>query len=469
MTLIDNKLELIKINDTLGNLTQYFTINSTEITKINKTNEETNLNNLKYERNNNLKFLNFLLVIVMDFLVYKYYKIELEIEMYLLHYSKNDNLFSSGLWKQLVLEIIILSLFIPPISINILFKESKNYYYFYSLYSLNTLICFLKIFFILRTLSYNTKWTNNNNVGICNKYIGRSSSKFCLKALIQENSLYLMITCLVLFLLYFSYVLDLYDNLVITKKIDQSNQINFDEMDFIKSCWIFIQLVLTLGYGDLFPKTFFAKISTITSVILSFSFTSKIFYQVRRFVTLDNEEKNFYFALKRLKIEEQSKKKGRMVIINILKLRLAYFKKVSDFEKIYKLKSLLNYKFSINLSKFRDIKCYKLDCFFRLCNKFSYYFILNRFCLQFDKIIQQLKSIDFETEKEMTRLNNNIDYNYNKFHQHIGDRLLKCNKDYKELNDVFINNNQKIIRIGIFQQKISEFIINLNNSHGKQS
>ena len=69
----------------------------------------------------------------------------------------------------------------------------------------------------------------------------------------------------------------------------------------------------------------------------------------------------------------------------------------------------------------------------------------------------------------MTRLNNNIDYNYNKFHQHIGDRLLKCNKDYKELNDVFINNNQKIIRIGIFQQKISEFIINLNNSHGKQS
>ena len=162
MTLIDNKLELIKINDTLGNLTQYFTINSTEITKINKTNEETNLNNLKNERNNNLKFLNFLLVIVMDFLVYKYYKIELEIEMYLLHYSKNDNLFSSGLWKQLVLEIIILSLFIPPISINILFKESKNYYYFYSLYSLNTLICFLKIFFILRTLSYYTKWTNNN-------------------------------------------------------------------------------------------------------------------------------------------------------------------------------------------------------------------------------------------------------------------------------------------------------------------
>ena len=71
--------------------------------------------------------------------------------------SKYDNLFTSGLYKQMFIEIIILGVFVPPYLNKVISGTQINFSYAYDYNSLLSYLIILKSYVFLRVYSYYSK------------------------------------------------------------------------------------------------------------------------------------------------------------------------------------------------------------------------------------------------------------------------------------------------------------------------
>ncbi len=481
ITLVDNELAVLK-------LAHFYRKSNNSPISTNKELIETSFQTVEINSVDNiLRIVNLGIVLIINIFLLMIYKSELRIQKYYYYCTSLDNLFSSGLWKSLFIEILVLSLFTPPFTY---IHFNFNLFGLMFIYTLNSFIAFLSIFklyVIFKCYALFSKWNNSDNMPICNKYFGKPGISFIFKATFNQNPLRLTFIFFILSISFFSLLLNFF-NIGVFNVNDLVGYSKIDE-DLETSIWVILETCVTLGYGEIItPKTFVSRLIAIISALIGWTCISFLILFARVILELDVEENNSFILYKKLEIEEKTNNQASKVIWRLIQFRMVLTNKehkIPDFllyNKNYQIDFFLTkFKTTLNLNyenfmnhrkeslKFEE-EIKKIPPFFlRFYNKFMSFNEVNHACISFNKSMNIFKSFSPSSSEEMSRVSKNIDKNYGKLNDYITSKFkfIRNNLDILS-NDAreFKNKMRRIIKI---QKKITDYYVKINNEISEEN
>lgn len=307
-----------------------------------------------------LRWINCVIVIlIICLLVYKY-GLEVVVLKTFNCACDEDSIFTTGLWKYLLLEIIVMGVFSPPGYDKSITGKMLNGTFTYSVDSLIMLIYLLKLYYFLRVYWNFSLWTSEEvlQIGIKNKLsIGAS---FILKAQFKYSPYIFMFFALVLSIGLFGFLLRIFEygyaaeeGFVYVGKAIQNP--NFK--DYSDTFWVIIITMMTIGYGDIYPSTHFGRVVVFFAALVGMILVSLLIVSMSNFVTFLPEEKKAHNVIKKIEASEKKRTFSAKLIVEII--RLVKIKKDQNnkgkkiylfFEKLMKIKEI-----SIQFNKFNKI------------------------------------------------------------------------------------------------------------------
>jgi hypothetical protein len=433
---------------------------------------------------NLLRSCNFIIIIIINILTFKTYSYSLEIQKYYMYCTKEDSLISSGMFTNLITEICIMSIFYPPY-INVLMDlESLTHIHFYSLNSICLYFVFIKLYSFFRTFAFFTKWLIDDNVAVCNKYIGTPGIKFASRSTYKQRPIQMITLAFIIMILLFGLMLNLLDFAVFVKKGDHTFEKVEKGQDL--SIWIIVETCTTLGYGEYTPISYLGKFSTMLSGLSGWFIISLLIIVAGDMLALNGEEHDAFILYKKRRIKEKTEKIARRVITQVLLFRMVlmtqykrntfpfllanmiydifYFSRISEERKRMLMRKLRenNYEITNDVQNVID----KINpIFINFYNKIICLNIINNECLNFVKVNNFLNSFLPSTNEEMNRVTKSIENNFNRLDDYIGKKIGHLKNQFEDLVEntkLFNNRIKSIIEI---QNKIADFYIKLHNQN----
>ena len=250
LSIIDNELYVSYTNEYLNSFNDTLTpSNLQRITQRTITHQE-----------NALRIINICISICAFILVCVHHHIRLKLLKGNGKLRKHDNIFSSGQYKYLIVELLIVIITYPPIINTAISGALLNIYFVYNLNGIFNIIIMLKCYFIFRVYTYFSQWTNETANSIGNKYNVRTGLHFALKAELKTRPYTVLIIITTIALIICAFCLRTFEYGVIepsstTRSLNQDNPLQ----NIYNSIWLIIITMTTVGYGDLFPKTHFGR------------------------------------------------------------------------------------------------------------------------------------------------------------------------------------------------------------------
>lgn len=170
-------------------------------------------------------------------------------------YTKYDTLHNTGLWKWLFWECFLNSLTPYGFFEGLKYTEYVGDFDLNIVYELNELllsVSFVRIFFALRMILYLTIFCNQRSQRICRIHGCDANVLFAIKCLMKQRPYRVLIYSLLITTLIFGYQLRIFES-----KLNEISEQNFSNM--INCIWNVIITLTSVGYGDIFPKTFFGR------------------------------------------------------------------------------------------------------------------------------------------------------------------------------------------------------------------
>jgi hypothetical protein len=481
ITLVDNELAVIK-------LTKFYNNSDNLPLYSNKKSIETSFHTDRMSSVDNiLRIINLGIILIIDLFLIMIYKNELRVQKYYCYCTTEDNLYSSGLWKSLLIEILVLSVFTPPFTY---IHFNFNLFELRYIYTLNSFIAFLSIFklyVVFKCYALFSKWTNFDNMPICNKYFGKPSVSFIFKATFTQYPFKLIVIFFILSMSYLSLLLNFF-NIGLFIGNDLSGYSKTSE-DLYTSFWVILETCVTLGYGEIItPKTFLTRLIAIISALTGWTCISFLILFAREVLELDAEENNSYIRYKKLEIEDKTNNQASKVIWTLIQFHMVLINKehkIPDFlfyNKNYqidfflkKFKASLNfnsenfiYKTKDSLKFEEDIK--KIPHFFlRFYNKFMSFNEVNQACISFNKSMNILKSFSPSSSEEMSRVSKTIDKNFGKLKEYITSKFKSIRNDIDKLSTDTKDFNNKMRKIIEIQKKITDYYVKINNEISEEN
>ena len=146
-----------------------------------------------------------------------------------------------------------------------IYDMNQNNYYFYHLNDLFNLIMQMKVLYLLTLITYKSKYGSTRAYRVCNMFGTRVGPRFIMKCLLRDNPI-MYIFCIlfsgVLFLGWFKNIAE--------SPIDRLN-LDFQQHTFFNSCWESIVTMSSVGYGDIYPKTYLGRMCSFLEIIFGVS------------------------------------------------------------------------------------------------------------------------------------------------------------------------------------------------------
>ena len=307
-----------------------------------------------------LRWINVVIIIfIVILLVYKY-GLEVVVLKTFNCACDEDSIFTTGLWKYLLLEMIVLGIFSPPGVDKLITGKMLNGTFTYSVDSLIMLIYLLKLYYFLRVYWNFSLWTSEEvlQIGIKNKL--NIGSPFILKAQFKYSPYIFMFVALVLSIGLFGFLLRIFEygyaadeGFVYVGKAIQNP--NFK--DYSDTFWVIIITMMTIGYGDIYPSTHFGRVVVFFAALVGMILTSLLIVSMSNFVTFLPEEKKAHNVIKKIEASEKKMTFSAKLIIEVIKLARIKKDKPTKGKKIYNFfKYLLKIKeIAIQFQKFNKI------------------------------------------------------------------------------------------------------------------
>ena len=380
-----------------------------------------------------------LIIIIEILLIYKY---NLEVDV-LKTYNKacdEDSIFTTGLWKYLLLEMIILGIFSPPGYDKMIYGNMLNGTYIYSLDSLIMLLYILKFYYLLKVITSFTIWSSDKVYKIGIKHKLTIGTSFIIKAQFKYSTYIFMGISFICLVGIFGFLLRTFEYGFEPEKNfkyngNAINNPNFE--DYTDTFWVIIITMMTVGYGDIFPSTHFGRVVVFFSALCGTILT-------------------FHNIIHKNKQISETEHYSVFLIMKILKL--AKIKKDSkvNIEEDEKLnKSLLNGKKSknyvkINKSSLRDY----LNCLISVKATAVKFYRLNKISktntIHSDELLSELDKKFHKDSENIAPLVDDIRY--------IFKLTNTIRSSEKEINKCLIN-------LKIEQDNIAEYLIKYNQFH----
>jgi len=225
--------------------------------------------------------------------------------------SKYDGIVSSGLLWREIIEILFVIIFYPPFQNHILSGTMLDLYFVYNLNSLIVAFVILKCYLIIRVYSYFSKWTSDEAISLCNKYNVDSGLSFAFKAELTYRPYIALFFVTIVVISICAYFVRIGEYGVMDYQTQAKNLSEQNDLAYLLNCiWLIIITMVTVGYGDEFPRSHFGRIVIIIASILGMLLVSIIIVSLGNLIEFTDEEKKAYSLLNKMKADDNAFNKG---------------------------------------------------------------------------------------------------------------------------------------------------------------
>ena len=259
--------------------------------------------------------------------------------------SEKDNLYSSGLWTSMVLEIIF-TLIIPLPWAEDIVVYSKTLTDGFELQSqLNeifSLFSALRLLVLLRYFALESYWSSNRAQRLCDMHAVEPGMMFTVKCIMKKTPFTFVFSAYLLSIPYFAWMLRIAE-----KPSNQDLTPGYLGYNYANSMWNVLITMTTVGYGDYFPRTFLGRTVIFFVCLWGTISMSLMVVTVTNVFQMSTLEAKTYNVLERLKKKENLQRQSAKVVTNIIK-----GKRVSQAQGKISEEHLKQVK--INLKKFKN-------------------------------------------------------------------------------------------------------------------
>lgn len=384
---------------------------------------------------NYLRIFNCIIVIITEVLLIVTYYLKLSKLRIEGLASSNDGIYSTGLFKFLILEVIVLLPVCPPYIEIIIKGKMLGSIYVYSISTITTSISLLKIYYIVKIFNHYSIFTSFYAKTVSKKKKREADFSFSFKAylnhypILSVSVLYFLtaviLTC-ILRASEYGYNPDI-------SSYDKQNKAisNKSLKSYFDVIWLTLISMTTVGYGDLFPYTHIGRILMFIGATIGTFLVSMMISFFSNHVEFDPEQRKAYSMI--LKLE------------SIKKMKV----KASDGIKVFLLFYLTN-KRKYKSNKEKMIRLYKaLNLLSFVTKSFSLNFkSVQNFFLPSDKVLSNL-------DKNLTDQVKVIQYS-SEVINYVREKLVKINHEEKKILVSFENIEDLLDSIGEFMVKVNK-------------
>lgn len=392
---------------------------------------------LKYLENL-IRFINGFVCILSSFLMIARYLAVLKIKQIDKKLSEYDNLFNSGMLKNISLDVFICIFFYPPFLKYIITGRQLGLLYGYSINSIISVLVLVKLRIIIRVFEYYSRWTTDTAKSFCNKYKVTTGIHFAIKAEMKKRPFYILSTCLILMMIIFGFATRAFEYGVFSGNESKRIKGNNDLQNLASSFWFIIVTMTTVGYGDYVPKSHPGRFIGVLSSFLGMMLLSLIVVSLGSITEFTLEEKKAFSKLKKLMADDNLENKAANVVKEVFMLR-KFIVSLKEENKHYDNNKKLFERFILLTRLKIDVSCFKND-------------------------YKIAKSLALPVEEVLTRFQNQIENYLEKINENIA-MANDLNEDLKSVlegQELIQNRMKNVIEM---QEDIGVFIINLNNEN----
>ena len=305
-----------------------------------------------------------------------------------------DNLFTSGYYKYLLLELTLNLVHTPPYidgSVSVGQSDSTYVPKINIDFILTILLLFCRSYQLFRYYLVYNKWFSYNFEKICKQCKTPMDFMFSLKVQFRENPFTLVILSMLISFFVFGYAVRSIEMFFMPQSPDP-----LDWRFFWNGIWCIIITMSTVGFGDFYPQSLIGRIITIFSSFLGTFLISLMVAALSVAVDFNSQEENAYQTIKSIHNDLQYGKAAT----TLLQCSLRYYwhgKSATETgvtELFKRKKSMLLQKLKKRITKFRKLRKSKNEALFTMLLDQSLSNIDQNISIELEKIKEKLPVLD---------------------------------------------------------------------------
>lgn len=222
-------------------------------------------------------------------------------------YSQYDTLVNTGLYKLLIVEIILNVITPYPFIWDEKYEESYSDYDTKVKYRVNDifllLMCLARLYLLVRTSLVLSTFMDTRSQRVCIMSGSEASLMFSIKSLMKKKPYSVLICSLVLSVALFGFVLRIFERPLSVASGQDFNSIN-------NAFWVTLITMTTVGYGDFFPKSNIGRFVGILIAFWGVAFVSLFVVTLTNLLLFQNGEEKSFILLQRLKSKDALKRQA---------------------------------------------------------------------------------------------------------------------------------------------------------------
>ena len=267
--------------------------------------------------------------LVSHFFIFQHYKLELEILKSRKIIYQGTSMLKSSLFPRYFIESVYNWVHCPPYLDSHFTSEQLGIKFDLSVNAYLSVIMLGRLYIFFRLFDHYTFWTGERAIRVCRINGFLPDSKFAIKAYLRYKSVLVLTLSLGLSILLFGFALRTFERPFTNDQRPQ--QFN----NIMNAFWCVVVTMATIGYGDIYPITFFGRIVIIISCIWGIFILSLFVVSLNNITQLTKEENKAYEDISREdKVKSTLQRDAAKIIIILFKLNLSRKKKSNIRKRI---------------------------------------------------------------------------------------------------------------------------------------
>jgi hypothetical protein len=219
----------------------------------------------------------------------------------------NDGIITTGLWKYLLLEIIINMIFSPPYLEGSFSGRMLKGTYTYSFDTIINFLVFFKLYYTLRFIYVISPFLSENAKTVAKKHKMNLSLTFALKCHLRRRPFLTLSILFPISICIFGLIVRTFEFGFVDDHSEQAGKTKTNPSfeNYFNSFWLIITTMLTIGYGDIYPKSHLGRVVLFISVVVGMILVSLMIVFLSYLIECSPEENKVHTLVEIDKVRDK--------------------------------------------------------------------------------------------------------------------------------------------------------------------